>query len=164
MKVFSILDDEQIKKWIDEMGIDDPIFFHDRLVSLEAQENWTFEKNSKCYQQFSMIADALSDILDRSPDKKDPVIKEKLTEFLRIMAYRNISASFRLLSILHKIQPSLTVKLLQLCQTSQVEHIQPEAMLFLTRTQILLKTECLKRIFGRQRREEIINLLEKMEG
>ncbi len=164
MKSFSVLDDESIKRWIHEMGIDDPVFFHDYLMTLEAQEDWTFEKGSQCYERFSMLADALSDMLSDEPEKQEPVIRDQLPDFLRILSYRNISASFRLLSILHKIQPSLTVKLLQVCKTDQVSHIQPEAMLFLTRMQLLLKTECLKRIFGRQRRQEIIALLEEVKG
>lgn len=164
MKNFSVLDDEQIKVWINDLGLDDPVFFYDYLMLLESQEDWTFEKGTTCYEQFSMFADALAGLLDQNRGNTDPVIKEKLTEFLRIMAYRNIAASFRLLSILHKIQPSLTVNLIMLCQTSLVTQIQPEAMLFLSRMQILLKTECLRRIFGQRRRDEIKKLLKDMKG
>jgi len=159
----SILDNDQIKTWIGDMGIDEPVFFHNYLMVLESQEDWTFDKDSECYQRFSMLADALAKMLDTHQVEKDSVIKE-LTGFLRILAYRNISASFRLLSILHKFQPTLTVKLLHLCKTDQISHIQPEAMLFLTRMQLHLKTECLRRIFGQQRRNQIIDLLKNMKG
>ncbi len=110
MEPSSILDSDQIKNWIHEMGIDDPDFFYDYPTKLETQEDWIFDKGSACCEQFSKITETLSDMMDRSPDKKGPIIKKNVTAFLRILAYRNISASFRLLSILHKIQPSLTVK------------------------------------------------------
>ena len=164
MTKLSVLNDDQIRKWIDSMGIDDPEHFYDYLKTLEQTEYWTFEKNSACYQQFSEIADALSGTLDNSPAKRSPVIKDRVGDFLTILAYRNISASFRLLALLHKIQPSLTVSLLKICKTNQVNNIQPEAMLFLSRMQILLKTECLKRIFGQKRRNEIKNLLNSVKG
>ena len=163
MKTISVLDNEEIKKWIFDLGIEDPLFFHDYLMVLESQEDWTFNEDSECYKRFSLLADALAQMIDDNPLRKDPIVKE-LPDFLRILAYRNISASFRLLSILHKIQPTLTIKLLHLCKTEQVKHLQPEAMLFLTRMQILLKTECLRRIFGRQRRNQIIQLLKEMKG
>lgn len=163
MKTISVLDNEEIKRWIFDLGIDDPLFFYDYLMVLESQENWTFDDDSECYNRFSMLADALAQMIDDRSSKREPVVKD-LTQFLRILAYRNISASFRLLSILHRIQPSLTVRLLELCKTEQVKDIQPEAMLFLTRMQILLKAECLRRIFGKQRRTKIIQLLQEMKG
>ena len=163
MGTFSVLDENQIKSWVFDLGLDNPVDFYNYLKTLESQEEWVFEEGSDCYKQFSKLADTLAEKLEKRPDRNFEADTNKLLGLLRILAYRNFSASFRFLAILHRLQPTVTARLLELCMTDQVAQIQPEAMLFMTRLKLLIKKECLQRIFGRQRRQEILTLLKEVK-
>lgn len=158
-----VLDTDSINGWISGInGLEHPESLMRCIKHLETLEDWTFDQESSSFQKINTLASLLNDTSESTLERKLLIAPEQHSDFLKMLTYLNIGPALRALSLIHKRQPALTGDLLLACQTNAVGQATVEAKLFLDRIKILVKQECYLKIFSKERRTEIIEILKEI--
>lgn len=137
--------------------------------AMEEMESWTCT-DREFVDAVGRLGQSLADRAGQGDDPK-PLVKddEDLDDLIRVAAYLKATPSIRLLHLAGRIQPGIGGDIV----TRSAGHVASEekpiemrsvSRVVLDRITVLARAECYSRVFGPDRRADVLDLLEEIHG
>lgn len=113
------------------------------------------------------VLETLAQYIDKHPHQAAVLVEdENILDFIQVLAYTKTSPSIRLLSLMGQCQPGLGGDVVQACEASKTSghQLEAESKVILARIKLLVRLECYGRIFGKERRQKVLSILNNLKG
>lgn len=111
------------------------------------------------------LLQVLMNYIEENPDQAGILVEdEQIADFIHVLAYTKSSPFFRLLGLMGQCQPGLGGDVLKACEGGKSEGhpMEAESKVILGRIKVLVRYECYSRVFGPERRKEILRILDEL--
>lgn len=149
---------EEIQRWFEQHM---PPAVYQEACNLEDLEQWVLDGDPS--RGFGVALESLAQFMMPKEGRAGVLFAEEdVPDLVRVLAYARTTAAMRLLGMAGQSQPGFGGDILQLCsQISQPGNpLEAESKVMLSRVRFLARVDCYRRVFGPERRQEILKILE----
>lgn len=139
---------------------DFPLAFYGYIKQLEDREYWAIGNKTQAFGKIKSLAERLN---DSSLIQELALSPESYPEILKLLAYIHYGPSLRLLSLFNHHQNGITNELLSACKKGNLDGMEKEVKLFLTRIKLIVNRECFLDIFSKESRGKTIEILKELK-
>lgn len=137
-----------------------PDGMYEAATKLDSVETWVLDSSDgKFLAVLKNLAAFLSENLSMAGVLIDD---EDIPDFIRVLAYARTTHSMRLFNLAGQCQPGLGGDILTVCDQCGVPGnvLEAESKVILGRVKMLVQLECYKQIFGPERRDRVLEILD----
>lgn len=148
-------DDINVKKYLEKVSPE----LWGNAHSLEPLERWVLDSHK--HQDFLDYLNKIAESLQKLQGMPNILIEEsQYPNIAFLLAYVPITKALKLLSLCSQVQPGIVGDLAFFCHSHAQEN-EAENSLFIKRLRLVVHLECYRRVFNRERRKKILNILDQ---